>query len=91
MIYGPFPCPRFSIALIAPLMYAFAFFTDSSTGNPFARFAATALESVQPVPCVFGLSILSSGNQTAFSTFFFLQKTLIKQIVRIFFAVTALT
>ena len=40
---------RFSIALIAPLMYAFAFFTDSSTGNPFARFAATALESVQPV------------------------------------------
>ena len=59
---GPEPCPRSSIAARAPEMYSFARLTDSQRPNPFARLAAIALESVQPVPWVLGLSMRLPSN-----------------------------
>lgn len=49
-ISGPDPCPKSSPAASASDMYSFAFLTESGTLNPFARFAAIALDNVHPVP-----------------------------------------
>ena len=59
---GPLPFPRSSMALRAPDRYAFARSTAHSRSDPFARFDAIALESVQPVPWVLGLSIFFPLN-----------------------------
>lgn len=56
---GPLPLPKSSFAFIAPAINSFAKRTDSGTSCPIARYDAIALESVQPVPCVFGFSIRS--------------------------------
>ena len=45
-----------SPALRAPVMYSFALATDSLTLYPSAILHAIADDSVQPVPCVLGLS-----------------------------------
>ena len=60
---GPQPFPKSSIADNAPDIYSFALETDSDNDKPLARFAAIALESVQPVPWVLGLSIRFPLNQ----------------------------
>ena len=52
---GPLPWPRSSMAARAPERYALAFVTAVSRSWPLARFAAMALERVQPVPWVLGL------------------------------------
>ena len=42
----------------------FAYLTEVSKSLPFARFDAIAEDKVQPVPWVFGLSILFPWNHT---------------------------
>ena len=60
---GPDPFPRSSPAAKAPEIYSFATATASLSSMPLAKLAAMALDRVQPVPWVLGLSIFLPANQ----------------------------
>lgn len=55
---GPDPFPKLSWLKRASDIYFLAFSTANLSSTPLARLDAIAEDSVQPVPCVLGLSIL---------------------------------